>query len=831
MFRRTQNVEKSARPKPGRRRWWFIGGLVVLPIIVLGLLLVLLPTIARWALVYSLEQQGYVTRVATMETDLLAGRLSASDIRLRNERMTLSLKQARLTFDWQALLDKQVRVVQVSLKGLSMDSLAEASPSPSGQKSTDPSASQINWLLGLGEFQLRDGRFCQGAGDGRSCLQVERLHWQGETRFDLGKLPSDVPGLPLSVDASLQLEGVTLTKGKQPPLLSLQQLQIGQVRINTLAETTLSGVSGNKLKWTNAISSARLQVEAFQLERISLARRTPPQNSSSNPDAVKLSWGSKFGETTVENSRYCYQSPAGQPCLTVDRLQLQGEAGFATGQKTNSPLEFPLSIDAGLKLAGVMLGEKKSSVLRLRQLQIEQLHLDTPETIRVEQLVAGDFVMPSVSGNNGKQQPDLIRFKKATLSRATLHRLSEVELDRLLINGLAGDIRRQADGQWPIVTQWGGMLPAQAKQSKQSADNVGDTAEQALPPLRLGELRLEQSETLHVSDATLNTPFVLSLQKPALTIGPFDSRQPEQRTSFNLDTVVQEHGQLQLSGWAQPLRDHLFFDLQTTLGAIDLRPATAYLEKYLGYRVKSGQISGKLELAADAGKLDGLADVQLQQFYLEEANQEQASVLTKQLGTPLTASLALLRESDKSINLSVPISGDITDPQFSSGDIFRQLTVRAINEAVKNYYIDYGLALAGVGQYSLAVKGASKLFGFLTRLRFEPVEFTPGEQTLTDSDKRYLDKLATMLTERPEVHLTLCGFTTPQDEPFVNSAVDVGPSPSAQTDTLLALANQRATNVKNYLVNQKAIDPQRLIVCEGQHEAETDRPPRVEINI
>ncbi len=179
------------------------------------------------------------------------------------------------------------------------------------------------------------------------------------------------------------------------------------------------------------------------------------------------------------------------------------------------------------------------------------------------------------------------------------------------------------------------------------------------------------------------------------------------------------------------------------------------------------------------------------------------------------------------------------DPQFNTQDAFRQVLTRAITEAVKNYYTDYGLSLAGYGQYSLALKGASKLFGVLTKLRFNDITFEPGQHDLAPDQIQYLDELGKMLIGRPEVHLTLCGFVTPADllhqESWLASEPEKKWKPEMldrqQAGKLLQLANQRAGNIKDYLVKQWSIKAKRLIVCEPQYDATIDKLPRVEISI
>ena len=164
----------------------------------------------------------------------------------------------------------------------------------------------------------------------------------------------------------------------------------------------------------------------------------------------------------------------------------------------------------------------------------------------------------------------------------------------------------------------------------------------------------------------------------------------------------------------------------------------------------------------------------------------------------------------------------------------RKVSAKAVRAAVINYYSPLGmLSLAGT------------LFDLATALRFEPVAFEPGEALLDNSDKQQLDKLVNMLAERPHVHLIVCGVSTQADR-FAWFGEDTGTEPdnddtntSATTSRLSepqlarldALARERSNVVKAYLVEEKQINPQRLIVCTPKHQLGDRQAPRTELQL
>jgi len=111
--------------------------------------------------------------------------------------------------------------------------------------------------------------------------------------------------------------------------------------------------------------------------------------------------------------------------------------------------------------------------------------------------------------------------------------------------------------------------------------------------------------------------------------------------------------------------------------------------------------------------------------------------------------------------------------------------------------------------------------------------------------KEQLDNLSKLLTEKPQVHLTMCGITNTQDvialypelkEKFDNnkkegkSGEDIALT-AEQSAMLEKLANERQVNSKNYLINSSGIAHDRLILCAPEHRTEDDAISGLEINI
>ena len=188
---------------------------------------------------------------------------------------------------------------------------------------------------------------------------------------------------------------------------------------------------------------------------------------------------------------------------------------------------------------------------------------------------------------------------------------------------------------------------------------------------------------------------------------------------------------------------------------------------------------------------------------------------------PLNQALALLRDKDDSIHLNIPITGDINKPDFDPMDAIIKATSKATTVALITFYTPYGLIYTG----------GNLLFDLATALNFDPITFTPGSSDLQQNNKQQLDKLAKLMTEKPGIHLTLCGISNQDDKDFLFPEFDKNKDShdnesknltKSQILSLKKLADQRQINAKNYLVNKKAIPAERLILCAPEYKKDND---------
>ena len=221
-------------------------------------------------------------------------------------------------------------------------------------------------------------------------------------------------------------------------------------------------------------------------------------------------------------------------------------------------------------------------------------------------------------------------------------------------------------------------------------------------------------------------------------LGAFNSTRAEMAT-LDLKGRAAGTALLEISGALNPTAQPLTLDIRAKATDLELAPLSPYAGRYAGYGIERGKLSMDIAYKIDPdGKLDAKNQVILNQ--LTFGDKVESADATK---LPVLLVVALLKDRNGVIDINLPVSGSVNDPQFSI----------------------FGIVLKIIG--NLLVKAVTSPFALLSGggsddLSF--VAFAPGTATLSDSGRSTIDKVAKALTDRPALKMTVTGASDPVSE-------------------------------------------------------------------
>lgn len=410
----------------------------------------------------------------------------------------------------------------------------------------------------------------------------------------------------------------------------------------------------------------------------------------------------------------------------------------------------PPSADLGVALTNLDLTAFQPYLEQVVRLNLTRGALGTTNHVRFDPAsasgphltFAGNLWLTNVATTDQVLSKDLVKWDALTVSGIALElEPNRLKLDEVRWQGLEANLVIGPDGQANVAS-----LMASTPGSETSATTTAPTDSAPAPtpapsapaepfPIELGALVLE------------NVGFAFtdqSLQPAAsLTIGELSGSIRGLSSALNTTAEVELEGKVDkqapfgIKGRANPLAAERLVDLEITNRSTQLSAFTPYTEKYLGYPLNRGRLTMGLKYLIQGTQLEAQNRFEIDQLTLGPRNTSPDAT-----SLPVKLGVALLKDRNGRIELDVPITGRLDDPDFRLGG--------AIAKVIANLIIK-----AAASPFSLL----GKLVGGGEELSF--IEFEPGTTNLVEGELPKLEKLAKALTERPALNLEIEGLADP----------------------------------------------------------------------
>jgi|TARA_B100001105_G_scaffold137262_1_gene110022 uncharacterized protein involved in outer membrane biogenesis len=286
------------------------------------------------------------------------------------------------------------------------------------------------------------------------------------------------------------------------------------------------------------------------------------------------------------------------------------------------------------------------------------------------------------------------------------------------------------------------IAKASAASGQQEATADAQQGEDSEPGFifRIGQLMLENGE-LAYTDRTLAPAFTTSFDELNGSVTGLSNISPQQG-KVSIRGRVGGVADLDFEGTIGTLGTEDVSDLKLNMQELSLPALSPYFGRYLGYGVDSGKLNLNLDYEIAGSRIDASNLVVMDRLELGSAIASDQAV-----NAPVKLGLALLRDSKGVIEVDLPISGDLSDPDFSVGKVVMRAFVNLLAKAAASPFSMLGsiAELAGLSGEELG-----------------KVRFIPGSIQLAEGEAEKLAALADAMLERPDLLLNIRGNVQPQ---------------------------------------------------------------------
>ena len=306
---------------------------------------------------------------------------------------------------------------------------------------------------------------------------------------------------------------------------------------------------------------------------------------------------------------------------------------------------------------------------------------------------------------------------------------TRLNLDQVSIRGLGQNVVVEKDGELNLNQVY--KKDPTKEEGKEEAKRAGER-EGAPFPMSVEKVSLSDIN-LAFADYSISPNYTSRLTLKQGQIKGLSTKN-FQGADISMQGVVNKHAPFNISGRINPLLKDIMLDLHFDLQNLELSPLTSYSGKYIGRAIEKGKLNLDLDYVVKQKKLKAENKLLLNQFNLGRNIKSDSAT-----NMPVGLAVALLKDRNGKINLDLPLSGRLDDPQFSlTGIVFKTFKNIVVKAATSPFSL-----------VSSIVSGGEEL-------RY--VEFQPGKSKLTDTAEKKLESMQKLLYKRPQLNLELAGF-------------------------------------------------------------------------
>ena len=397
----------------------------------------------------------------------------------------------------------------------------------------------------------------------------------------------------------------------------------------------------------------------------------------------------------------------------------------------------PLNIEADVKLNDANLPRYFVYAKNYLDASLKSGELNAELNVKyaVDASVSGKANIANIELADGSGDK-VFAFKNLKLSKISFAK-NFLNLERVTLSApfLKAHLNKERELNLSSLVKKSESESTQNADVKQAAPKNEKAAEAAKQQKKEGEFDfaikniLVENGDIDFSDASLFMPFATKITKLEGVLMDIDSTRP---TMGTLEGVVGKSGFSKIGLKLLPYDPKKSTEVKFSFKDIDLVDVTPYSGQFLGYKIEKGKLNLTLNYDVKDSKLNGSNVVNLDTLTLGEKVESKDAV-----DLPLSLAISILSDQNNQINIDLPVTGDLNDPDFKYGGI--------VWEAVKKLFADITLA---------PFRFLGNMLG-LSSQDLNTIDFMPANAELIVSEQAKIADFIKLTTAKPKMKLSI----------------------------------------------------------------------------
>jgi uncharacterized protein involved in outer membrane biogenesis len=287
------------------------------------------------------------------------------------------------------------------------------------------------------------------------------------------------------------------------------------------------------------------------------------------------------------------------------------------------------------------------------------------------------------------------------------------------------------------------LVRSQALTPSTAAPQTASATAQLPAKIRIGAISLVNGR-VSFADRFVKPNYSTRLSQLTGRMGSFSNDSTQSAAALadlQLRGYAEGTASLEITGRLNPLAKPLALSIQGKVRDLDLPALSPYSVRYTGYGIERGKLSVNVSYdVLPNGQLTASNNIVLNQLSFGDKVDGAPTSL------PVKLAVALLADRNGVINIDLPVSGSLNDPEFRIAPIVGRLLLNLLSKAITAPFTLLANAIGG------------------SQVDASTVLFDAGSAVLPQAAHAVLDNIATAMVDRPALSLTVVGGVDLQAE-------------------------------------------------------------------
>ena len=422
----------------------------------------------------------------------------------------------------------------------------------------------------------------------------------------------------------------------------------------------------------------------------------------------------------------------------TEPIQMTGQINL--GQHGNITLSSeqtlsPFKLQGEMTLEAIHLADLAPWISAETGLVITQGSLNSEQTINLDNddyvingnLSVADAIFQNQQGQDIADFGQLIIGATSIISKDKTITIDQITLDRANGNIIIDDNKN-------INIQ---NLKAGSDDEAQVEKNNGSTDEWLI---KVGAINIKDTSTALI-DQSVKPQVKTSISELNGQIKGLSSESLS-KADVDIKGKFNQFSPLSIQGQINPLSSDAYTDLKVVIEDLDLLAFSPYSTSYVAFPINGGKLNLELEYSLNQHELRGENNLLFKQFKLGDKTPSPDA-----LDVPLKLAVTLLSDMNGEMKINLPVSGNLTDPEFNYGGLVGKAIFKLITSIVASPFKILGALIPNPDP------------------NLSDIQFAPGSADLLASEENKLKQIAEIMTKKSDLNLQL--------NPQINNAFDL----------------------------------------------------------